>query len=233
MTATVKGVYHMNNAVRIPDEENKFMPSRKTVRKDKIWLLKRNYGLLLIGSFILAAYTILICCVTGTIAHHNAWEEANEVLSAEYAAKLEAYKQEQARAAQAAHFLSGDASREAAINQAVDAVAGVISKLSTDAQKLTEASCILARVMSPLYPNSFQEVVAQEQQWMFYDGSDKKFSAHDRELADQIVRPYMESGIVPNGLTDKMVYGEWTPSDFVLRDSYKTTSTMYTWRYQG
>ena len=221
----------MINAIHIPDDENKFVPSRRVQREDKLIQLKKKYGLLLIGSFILAAYTILICCVTGTIAHHNAWEEANEVLSAEYAAKLEQFKQEQARAVQASHFLSGDASREAAINQAVDAVAGVISKLATDAQKLTEASCILARVMSPLYPNSFQEVVAQEQQWMFYDGSDKKFSEHDRELADQIVRPYMESGIVPNGLTDKMVYGEWTPSDFVLRDDWIESGKAHYWRY--
>ncbi len=43
----------------------------------------------------------------------------------------------------------------------------------------------------------------------------------------------MESGIVPNGLTAEMVYGSWSTNDFVLRDSYQTTATMHTWRYQG
>lgn len=225
----------MIHAIHIPDDEEFSVPKEKNIRRrnpDRLHDLKRQYGLLLIGAFILAAYTILICCVTGTIAHHNAWQEAEEQLSAEYAEKLEAYKLEQARAAQATHFLSGEASREAAINQAVDAVAGVISKLATDSQKLTEASCMLARVMSPLYPNSFQEVAAQEQQWMFYDGSDKTFTEHDRELAEKIVRPYMEQGIVPNGLTAQLVYGEWRANDFILRTTYKSDSTTETWRYQ-
>ena len=67
---------------------------------------------------------------------------------------------------------------------------------------------------------------------MFYDGTDKTFSQHDRELADSIVRPYMESGIIPNGLTSDMVYGAWSQNDFVLRDSYYNTAHMHTYRYQ-
>jgi hypothetical protein len=154
-------------------------------------------------------------------------------MAIEYSAQLEAYKRQEAERIQAEYFMSGDASREAAINQEVDAVAAVISKLSTDAQKLTEASCMLARVMNPSYPNSFKEVAEQPQQWMFYDGSDKTYSDHDREIAESIVRPYMESGKIPNGLTADMVYGAWSQNDFVLRDSYQNTGTMHTWRYQG
>jgi hypothetical protein len=67
---------------------------------------------------------------------------------------------------------------------------------------------------------------------MFYDGSDKTFSQHDRELAESIVRPYMESSIIPNGLTPDMVYGAWSPNDFVLRDSYENAANMHTWRAQ-
>ena len=92
---------------------------------------------------------------------------------------------------------------------------------------------MLARVMSPFYPDSFEAVAAQPQQWMFYDGTDLTFSQHDREIAESIVRPFMEKGIVPNGLTAEMVYGSWSTNDFVLRDSYQTTATMQTWRYQG
>lgn len=154
-------------------------------------------------------------------------------MAIEYASRLEQYKAEQAEQVQRDYFLSGDASREAAINKEIDAVAPVISKLNNDAQKINETCCMLARVMSSAYPNTFAEVAQQPMQWMFFDGGDTTFSEHDRELAESIIRPYMESGIVPNGLTAQMVYGEWTPSDFVLRDSYKTTSTMHTWRYSS
>ena len=123
--------------------------------------------------------------------------------------------------------------REAFINQEIDAVAPVIAKLSTDAQKYTEASCMLARVMSPSYPNSFQEVAKQPKQWMFYDGTDNNFSDHDREIAEKIVRPYLESGKIPNGLTAELVHGSWSTNDYVLRDDYEGSGTMTTWRYPG
>ena len=210
-----------------PQRQEPKMPARMRAENMAHRLMKK-YGIFLAA---MCVWTIsLICC--SAIASHNTEKAVRAEMAAEYAVKLEQYKLEQAEAEQAAHWLSGDASREAAINQEVDAVAAVIAKLSTDAQKLTEASCMLARVLSPYYPDSFQEVALQASQWMFYDGSDNTFSQHDRELAEQIVRPYMESGIVPNGLTAQMVYGSWSPNDFVLRDSYENTSTMHTWRWQ-
>ena len=201
--------------------------------EDMIHDFKKKHGILLVLSFVWGISMMIGCCVTGMIVRANTAAQVRAEAAAEFDARLEQYKAEQAYQAQAEHFLSGDASREAAVNQAIDAVAQVISKLSTDAQKATEACCMLARVMNPAYPDSFQEVAAQPQQWMFYTGEDNTFSQHDREIAENIVRPYMESGIVPNGLTAEMVYGEWTQNDFVLRDSYRTTSTMHTWRYQG
>ena len=188
----------------------------------------RRYGILVISAALFVVYTVLL----SAWVEHRTEVRVRQDLAVEYASRLEAYKAEQAEQEQAAHWLSGDASREAAINQSVDAVAAVIARLNTDQQKLTEASCMLARVMSPSYPNSFQEVADQDRQWMFYDGTVRTFSEHDRELAEQIVRPYMESGIVPNGLTETMVYGAWSQNDFVLRDSYENSTTMHTWRYQ-
>lgn len=202
-------------------------PNNFVHRKEKF--IKNNaVGIILL--FVWAVSMMIGCIVTGVIEHHNAYQEAE----AYYNQQLETYKADQARAEQAEHWLSGSASRDAAINQAVDAVAEVIAKLSTDAQKATETCCILARVMNSAYPNSFEEVCRQPEQWMFYDASSdgNTFTQHDREIAEMIVRPYMESKIVPNGLTDQMVFGEWSTNDFVLRDSYKTTSTMRTWRYQ-
>ena len=187
----------------------------------------KRYGILLVVA-CLWTMSMVIC---SAIASQNTEKALRQEMAIEYSARLEAYKREQAEKVQAEHWLSGDASREAAINQAVDAVAPVIAKLSTDNQKLTEVSCMLARVMSNSYPNSFEEVAAQPQQWMFYNGQDNTCTQHDKDLAESIIRPYIESGIVPNGLNADLVYGEWSQNDFVLRDSYKTTSTMHTWRY--
>ena len=223
-------VWSSDEPVKIHDEpgKNPKPPVRMRIEEESNKFIKR-YGIFLV---LMCLWTIsMIIC--SAIASHRTEKAVRAEMAVEYAKQLEAYKQEQREQEQASYFLSGDASREAAINQEVDAVAGVISKLSTDAQKLTEASCMLARVLSPYYPNSFKEVALQPSQWMFFDGSDNTFSQHDRSLADKIVRPYMESGIVPDGLTADMVYGAWSQNDFVLRDSYQNSSTMHTWRYSS
>ena len=221
----------MQNAIReLPKYSEAELPPPTPIRH-KIMTkqeFERRYGLLLILAAAFTIYSVLLSAWVSGITEKRVKAEMAE----HYAAELQAYKDQQAYDRSAEYFLSGEASREAAINQAVDAVAGVISKLNTDAQKLTEAACMLARVMNSAYPNSFEEVANQPQQWMFYDGSDKTFSQHDRDLADQIVRPYMESGMIPNGLTAEMVYGAWSQNDFVLRDSYQNTTTMHTWRWQ-
>ena len=195
--------------------------------------LKKRYGIALIGLLVWAASMMVGCCLTGVIVRHQTEKRVRAEEAKHYEQMLADYHEQRQQEQAAQYFLSGEASREAAINQEVEAVAPVIARLSTDAQKATEAACMLARVMNPSYPNSFKEVAEQPQQWMFYDGSDKTYSDHDREIAESIVRPYMESGKIPNGLTADMVYGAWSQNDFVLRDSYQNTGTMHTWRYQG
>ena len=208
-------------------KEKKDLPRRHQWEIERERLMKR-YGIVLIFAFVWAASMMSGCILTGGIGRNK----TEKRMEAVYAEMLEAHVQEQAEAKAAEFFLSGEDSLEAAINRATDAVAMVIAKLQTDAQKLTEAACMLARVMSTAYPNSFEEVAEQPQQWMFYDGKDKTFSQHDRELAESIVRPYMEKGIVPNGLTADMVYGHWSQNDFVLRNTWEYGPGTITWRYQ-
>lgn len=203
-------------------------PGRMQMQQ-KLERAKKRYGLTVIAILGVVIWSLILTGVTEARTEKRVRQE----MAIEYAAQLEQYKQEQAQAAQAEHWLSGEASREAAVNQEIDAVAMVIARLGTDQQKLTEACCMLARVMSANYPNSFEEVATQDQQWMFFDGSNRTFSEHDRALAEQIVRPYMEQGIVPNGLTADFVYGEWSTTDFVLRDSWERNSKANYWRYQG
>lgn len=211
-------------AAQYPTPEMPFV-HRVTARKERF--IKR-YGIALVLACVFTIYSILLSAVV--------YKRAEKKLTAEYESKLadqmDAWIDEQRTEQSRQYFLSGDASREAAINKATGVVAGVISKLETDQQKLTEACCMLARVMNPAYPNSFEEVAEQAKQWMFYDGSDKTYTQHDWDLSESIVRPYMESGIIPNGLTADMVYGAWSQNDFVLRDSYYNTAHMHTYRYQ-
>ena len=86
--------------------------------------------------------------------------------------------------------------------------------------------------MNKAYPGTMQEVIAQPNQWMFYD-PETKFSTHDREIAEKILRAYYEDGIIPNGLTDEYVYGSWSESDYVLRNTWDFGSSTRTWRYQA
>ena len=211
-------------------------PARKKTKGahavDKDTFLRR-YGILLIAAAVFTIYTILLSSWVSWRTEKRVHAEMDAAYEQRVEQRIAEYHEQKQQEQAAEYFLSGEASREAFINQEIDAVAPVIAKLSTDAQKYTEASCMLARVMNPSYPNSFQEVAKQKSQWMFYDGTDNKFSEHDREIAENIVRPYLESGKIPNGLTEEMVYGSWSTNDFVLRDHYEGSGTMTTWRYQG
>ena len=221
------GMIHYNDwQPSLPEPEKRKAGKHMGGTKNVFW---RKYAVVIIGAAVFTLYSI------GLSAWVN-WKAETRVRAeeeAKYQQQLADYHEERQKEQAAQYFLSGEASREAFINQETDAVAQVISKLNLDAQKYTEACCMLARVMNKTYPNSFQEVAAQPQQWMFYDGTDTTFSPHDREIAENIVRPYIEDGIIPNGLTADMVYGSWSQNDFVLRDDYKGSGTMNTWRYQG
>lgn len=193
----------------------------------------RDYKILIVGAAVFTIYTILLSSWVSWRTETRVHAEMDADYERRVEQRIAEYHEQRQQEQAAEYFLSGEASREAFINQEIDAVAPVIAKLTTDAQKYTEASCMLARVMNPSYPNSFQEVAKQPKQWMFYDGTDNNFSDHDREIAENIVRPYLESGKIPNGLTAELVHGSWSTNDYVLRDDYQGSGTMTTWRYPG
>ena len=189
---------------------------------------RRKYGILLIGAALFTIYTILLSAGV----KHRTEIRVRQEMAGEAAAAVEQYKQEQAREAQKQYFLSGDASREAFINQEIDASARLAARMSNDTQKGGIICNALARVMNKAYPGTMQEVIAQPEQWMFYD-PETKFSTHDREIAEKILRAYYKDSIVPNGLTEEFVYGSWSEADYVLRNTWDFGSSTRTWRYQG
>ena len=189
---------------------------------------RRKWGILIIGAALFTIYTILLSAGV----EHRTEVRVRQEMAGEAAAAVEAYKAEQARETQKQYFLSGDASREAFINQEVDSAARLAARMSNDTQKGGIICNALARVMNKAYPGTMAEVIAQPNQWMFYD-PETKFSTHDREIAEKILRAYYEDGIIPNGLTDEYVYGSWSESDYVLRNTWDFGSATRTWRYQG
>ena len=83
------------NAVRILDEPKQEQPlPRRHVADAKRDRFRKRYGLMLIGVFALAAYTMFTCCLTGTIVHHNTKKHVRAEMEQYYAAQLEAYKAE-------------------------------------------------------------------------------------------------------------------------------------------
>ena len=189
---------------------------------------RRKYGIALIGAALFTIYTVIL----SASVEHRTEVRVRQEMAGEAAAAVEAYKAEQARETQKQYFLSGDASREAFINQEVDSAARLAARMSNDTQKGGIICNALARVMNKAYPGTMQEVIAQPEQWMFYS-ADNKFSTHDREIAEKILRAYYEDGIVPTGLTEEFVYGSWSESDYVLRNTWDFGSATRTWRYQG
>ena len=189
---------------------------------------RRKWGILIIGAALFTIYTVIL---SASVAHRTEIRVRQE-MAGEAAAAVEQYKAEQARETQKQYFLSGDASREAFINQEVDSAARLAARMSNDTQKGGIICNALARVMNKAYPGTMQEVIAQPEQWMFYS-PDNKFSTHDREIAEKILRAYYEDGIVPTGLTEEFVYGSWSESDYVLRNTWDFGSSTRTWRYQG
>jgi len=204
---------------------------RKAVNKMTHWQTRfiRDHMI----TILLIAAMVLEGVIVGTGTAHRVRQETEARLAAEYAAQLEAYKAEQAYQEQAKSFLSGTDSLNVAINQTVDAIAPVVARLQTDEQKQTEVGIMIARSLNSGFPNSLQEVAEQEGQWPLYDGTKRTYTAHDVELVEQIVRPFMESNILPLDLTSDIVFASWSQTDLVGRDSYYPTSTMHTWRYHG
>ena len=189
---------------------------------------RRKWGILIIGAALFTIYTILL----SASVEHRTEIRVRQEMAGEAAAAVEQYKQEQALQAQKEHWLSGDASREAFINQEIKAGAQAISKEANDEVKGTKLGVGIARVLNPNYPGTIKEVFAQENQFMFIS-EDNTYTQHDWDLAESLIRPFYEDGVLPNGLNQDMVFFEWNGTTGTARDSYQTTTGMSTWRYQG
>ena len=207
--------------------EEKKQPTRIRMTARQEWFLKR-YGLAMTAILLLAVYTVGLCVVTGSIVRHNTEAEVTERVTAQMRGEFQQYMVQQEQERMASGLLTGEASLQSTMNAEADAIARAIGPMSTKRQKQTMIWNILVRVDSKTYPNTVQEVIAQPQQWMFYDEKNP-IREDDRTLALEQLKLWHE-GRYPAGLSTTYVYGEWSQTDYVLRDKWEKDSRTNYWR---
>lgn len=184
----------------------------------------RRHGITVVALVIFTAWTFGVSAVS----KHNARVEAEERLSAQYAAEYEAKLQAYIDEQDAIRRAVGDESLQAQMEREADALARAIGPMKTKRMKQSMLWNILVRVDSPFYPNTVEDVIAQPQQWMFYDERNP-IRDDDRALAlEQVI--FWHEGRYPSGLTAEHVYGEWSENDYVLRNTWDKTSATSYWR---
>lgn len=205
--------------------ENKTAMLPKPFKIDFVRWFIRKYGIAILVIAVIAIYSTVLSWSVASKTEKRVREE----MSVKYAAELQAYKDEQA---EKQHLLTIDATREEFIEQEIVAGAKLISKEKTDQVKGTKLGVAIARKLNQNYPDTIQAVAAQKDQFMFFS-EDNTYTKHDYDLAESLIRPLYEKNIIPNGLTENMVFFEWNGTNGTARDSFETKSSMSTWRYQG
>lgn len=200
----------------------------------RIWITKklewfaRRYGILVIAAAGFVVYTVLLSAGVEARTETRVRQE----MAVEYASQLERYKQELREQEQAQYFKSGEASREAFVNQEIDAATQLIQEEPNETMRGTKLGVAIARLMSGNYGSTLREVVEQPDQWMNYH-SDTKITQEVRAFAEKIVRDYYENGVVPDGLTKDIQWLTWTPGDYLARNNWNASAATVTWRWHG
>ena len=187
----------------------------------------KKYGIFMI---VMAIWTISIIC-SSAIVKHNTEKAVRAEMAAEYAVALEQYKAEQREAEQAAHWLSGDASREAAINQDAVRLAkigqGVMNTYTgadlEDARKVM--ICALCRVYSGgefAKIKSISDAVNQENQWWGYDAG-MTYTSDVYNVAVEVSGIFHNAEPMP--CSSDMVYASWNGQEIVLRNQWEANAS--------
>ena len=206
------------------DEELPRLPKRmeKEIRYEK---LVRKYGLTVAFVLIWIATILAATIITSAIVRHNTTIIVREQCAEQYAAELQAYKQQQ----EAERLITGDASKARQMQQEATELAKVLYGVRKNSGNdlRTYAWCVLNRVDSKLYPNSVEEVVGQPQQWMAYS-EDNPVLDELYQIALEVVQTWHD-GTRPVDV--EFVYMDWTPSKITLRNTWDYSSKTRTWSW--
>ena len=217
-------VWASAEAVRILDEpvktEEPPFRHKMTVKQERF---VKRYAFAIGFILAFAVYSVLLCCITGTIVKRNT--EAD--LAVKYAEELEAYK----NAEMGKRIVTGNDSKTAAMREDAKEIARVLYGVRSNntADLRTLVWCVLNRVDNKAYPNTIAEVVAQPNQWMGYSDSNPV-------LDDLFNIAYGELEIWYGGIRPcppDYVFMNWTPSEITLRDTFEFSSKTHSWRVES
>lgn len=183
--------------------------------------------------FVFLAGLILWTWVTTAIAHHNAVVETTEKLTAEFAIEKAAAVQSVRDEYQAKTFVSGEASKQAAIATNASHLArvgqGVINSYKgadiEDAKKVM--LCVVCRVLSggefAGVTNIADAAQAEGQWWGYADAYTKDIY----EAAKEIATIYENGDAMPCPVD--MVYASWNGHEIMLRNQWKADYSARYW----
>ena len=208
------------------DQEQKWKWPLK-VRLEPFW---KKYMILIILCICLPIWTAAACLITGTIVRRNTEAEVTDRLNHEWRGRIQSYLDEQEQQRMASSLLTGEESRQAAMDAEADAIARLLYGYRNNSlrDRKTLIWCVLMRTDNGAYPNTVEAVIDQEQQWMFYS-EENPVRQDDRDLALEQLQAWHE-GRYPSGLATDYVYAEWTQSDIVLRNTWEKNSRTGYWR---
>lgn len=211
------------------ESEHRFNISDYVAPNTRFGRFMRKNAILLVGLAILILWTWAI----GTICYHNGKVDAREELTAEYEAKIELAVQSVHEEYQAKTFVSGDASRKAAISAEAKHLAKIGQALLNsykgadveDARKVM--LCAVCRVLSDGEFSAIQSIEqackAKDQWWGYADAYTKEVY----EVAEEVATMYENNEPLP--CDTHMVYASWNGTEIVLRNQWEANASARYW----
>lgn len=199
--------------------------------------LTRKYGLSMAIVCALLVYTLLLSWWITARTEKRVREEVTAEVTSQMRQGFQSYLDQMEREQKSASFMTGEASRDAAIDDLTDALAPFIAGYRMDGKVSSKGAhgigwCALARLLSGNYGANITEVLAQPRQWEFYS-PDHAVRNEDLEIAKEIAADFI-AGRYPDGFTADLIYAERTnDGDVALRNEFKTGSNTTFWRYPG
>lgn len=211
------------------ESERKFQVSDFVSPVTRTGRFLRRHGILLLGLLLLTLWTWAI----GTICYHNGKVDATEALTAEYEAKVASAVQSVRDEYDAQKFVSGEASRDAAIAQNAKHLAkvgqGVLNTYKAadleDAKKVM--LCVVCRVISGgefAGVTSIEDAAKAKDQWWGYADA---YTKQVYESAKEIATIYETNEAMP--CSTDMTYASWNGSEIVLRNQWQANANAKYW----
>ena len=184
---------------------------------------------------LLVVWTCVTCGITGVIVKNNTTKEVTAAVQSEMRAGFQKYLDQKEMDEKAAQFLTGDASKQAAIDSMVQPVAEHIATLrmergvTIDGVKTYVWGVDFSRLDSGKYGSTIQQVLDGNVEAYVYGHAVRN---EDTELARELCTAYM-NGERPDRWTPDLEFAEINADGSVTaRSKLKTDSTTKFWRYE-